>query len=272
MPIGHRRLGVSSNSGLLEKRREPDLDLNSLPSVIADQYYAEAVRRDVNVSKALLIAAEELENDESPAPEKAVDGDWIRRWRDIVGEVSSDELQSIWARLLAGEVKSPGAHSLHTLEVLRNISSDDAQMIAKLAGLSIDGFIWRHQGQNHFERLGLSFTDLLYLEEIGILSGASSALSNTWKNARNGIFHAVIAIGNDGLTVTKDDPNASLQIHGMMFTRAGSKLIELCEAVADSEYLEALGNHFKGEGFVVEICRVEHQGDGQVLIFPQRTL
>ena len=47
--------------------------------------------------------------------------------------MSSEELQTLWGRVLAGEIKSPGTFSLRTLEFLKNTSHEEALKIAKLA-------------------------------------------------------------------------------------------------------------------------------------------
>ena len=36
--------------------------------------------------------------------------------------MSSEELQTLWGRTLAGEIKSPGSYSLRTLDFLKNLS------------------------------------------------------------------------------------------------------------------------------------------------------
>ena len=44
------------------------------------------------------------------------------------GCISSEEMQRLWARILSGEVQSPGGTSLRTLDTLRNMSKIDAEM------------------------------------------------------------------------------------------------------------------------------------------------
>ena len=80
---------------------------------------AQEIRSEVNVSKALLGAEAELENDPQTPPDRTVDEDWLFRWRDAASVVSSEELQTLWGRVLAGEIKSPGSFSLRTLEFLK---------------------------------------------------------------------------------------------------------------------------------------------------------
>lgn len=249
----------------LEERTEPDFDLDALPSLIQDQHATELMRKEVNVAKALLRAEEELQQDTSPVPEKEVDGDWLRRWRDIVGDVSGEDLQSLWGRLLAGEVKSPGKHSLRTLDIIRNISSEDAQLISKLAPFSFDGFVWRDPSgiNQHFARAGLTFSDLLYFEEIGIVTGASSGLTNSWLKGDNvDEFVALIVKEKLCLRITHTDPQARFEIGGMALTRAGAQILDLCQVTSDEMYLREFGAHAVSKGFRAELCRIVDRGDG----------
>lgn len=104
---------------------------------------ADAVRKEVNVAKAVLRAEEELRDDQSiPADGKPAD-DWLYRWRDYAGSVSSDELQAIWGRILAGEIKSPGLYSYRLLDFVRNLTKDEAALIEKVVPFVLGDVICR---------------------------------------------------------------------------------------------------------------------------------
>lgn len=247
----------------LERREDPTLDLSALPAVIADHYIDETLRKEGNVAKTLLQAEEELQKDNSPAPEKPVDGDWLRRWRDNVGEVSSEDLQSIWARLLAGEVKSPGMYNLRTLDILRDLSSDDAGLIATLAQFSISGFIWRDPSNTHLPNAGIGYEELLYLDEMGILANTAGSIGMSWSNIDGvGTFRRMLNVGNVGLLIVGPNEGQACEASGYSLTRAGVQLLQLCKGSANRQYLADLGGHFKGQGFAVELCDLEMRGDG----------
>ena len=81
---------------------------------------ADSMRREINTSNALLHAEAALADDPGEPPPNKPEEDWLFRWRDHAGSVSSDQLQAIWRRVLAGEIKTPGSYSLRTLDFLRN--------------------------------------------------------------------------------------------------------------------------------------------------------
>ena len=70
--------------------------------------------------------------DESP------DDDWINRFFSSAQEVSSDDMQTLWGRILAGEVKQPGSYSLRTLDFLRNLTASEAKAFEELGRYALN--------------------------------------------------------------------------------------------------------------------------------------
>jgi hypothetical protein len=123
---------------------------------------ADAVRKEVNVAKAVLRAEEELRDDQSTPPGGKPDDDWLYRWRDYAGSVSSDELQAIWGRILAGEIKSPGLYSYRLLDFVRNLTKDEAALIEKVVPFVFGDAIFRGH-DDILEKAGVTFEVLLQL-------------------------------------------------------------------------------------------------------------
>ena len=65
------------------------------------------------------------------------DIDWFMRFYDGCGNISNEELQAIWAKILAGEVRKPGSYSYRTLETLKNISSIEAKLFASICNVCL---------------------------------------------------------------------------------------------------------------------------------------
>lgn len=82
---------------------------------------AELVRQEENIENILNIVAEILQDSKNVSNE-SVDEDWLTRFFEIAKNISAEDMQFIWGKILAGEIVNPGSFSLRTLEVLRNIS------------------------------------------------------------------------------------------------------------------------------------------------------
>ena len=85
--------------------------------------YQEA-KKQLNIENVTAFAAEELRN-EQPITDEPLDQDWTTRFFRIAEEVSNEEMQALWGKILAGEIKQPKTYSLRTLELLKNLSKEE---------------------------------------------------------------------------------------------------------------------------------------------------
>ena len=160
---------------------------------------------EVNVSKALLSAEADLADDPQAPPDRTVDDDWLFRWRDAASVVSSEELQTLWGRVLAGEIKSPGSFSLRTLEFLKHISHEEALQIAKLAPFVLSyGHIFNDRKLLDSE--GITFSFLLDLQNLGVTCGVdSNGLLLQAPSENPDKFKSVLVSHDRALVVTHED-------------------------------------------------------------------
>jgi len=90
------------------------------------------LKKQNNIDNVVGYAAQDLSN-EKVVSEQPVDIDWITRFFDSVSDISSEDMQRIWGKILAGEVKQPGSFSLRTLRVIKNINKEEALLFEKIA-------------------------------------------------------------------------------------------------------------------------------------------
>ena len=216
---------------------------------------AQEIRSEVNVRKALLMAETELEDDPQTPPDRTVDEDWLFRWRDAAGTVSSKELQTLWGRALAGEIKSPGSFSLRTLEFLKNISHEEALKIAKSAPFVINNsFILRNEKLLDSE--GIPFRFLLDLQNLGITCGVDAAgLSRETRSNSPDKFKQVLVSHDRVLVVTHEDASKkfTLAIYGL--TSLGRQIFKLGSFKSQEIYLRNVGQVICSQGFTVSLAR-----------------
>ena len=109
-------------------------------------------KRLANSSSVVESAADELSDKEVADHEP--DPDWTARFFDCVQDVSSEDMQKIWARILAGEVESPGRTSLRTLDTLRNMTKTDAAMFKGICDfVMLNDFVFRDDSVEHFSAI-----------------------------------------------------------------------------------------------------------------------
>jgi hypothetical protein len=129
------------------------------------------VHRQKNIESIISHAVKSLPETVSRDP---VEPDWVSRFFDECKDVSNEELQNLWGRLLAGEVSSPGSCSRKTLTILKDLSPLDAQLFIKVCGLIFSSyknyFIPFDFTENRFfEKYGINHDDLLHLATLDLL-------------------------------------------------------------------------------------------------------
>ena len=217
---------------------------------------SETVRREANVTKALLHAESSLEDDPQTPPDTSVDDDWLFRWRDSASQVSSEELQYLWGKLLAGEVKSPGTYSLRTLEFIRNLSQQEAEAISTLSPFVLgDNLIFR-EAKELLEEAGVDFGFLLNMQQLGILSGVEAVgVEITWKSLNTSRYERAVTSNSMVLVMTADDPNHTISLPIYQVSAIGRQVIGLGKFEPNIKYLRKVGEHLKSQGVKVELAQ-----------------
>lgn len=255
-------------------RIEPTISMDHAVNAVTSSVIREAMRREINISNAIIFAEESLSRDQGPAPEDKVDDDWLYRWSGCAGEVSSEELQKLWGRLLAGEVKCPGSYTLRCLDFLRNLSQSEAKLIEMASRLRISNYIWR-SGKNHE---GLGFSGLLQLQELGVLSGVDSqglTYTNKGLSPNTTEWVKVLVSHSRCMVIRCDDQNAELKFSVYSFTKLGVQIMTLGAFQSDEEYLVEFGRFLMSSGFKVSLADVvEYTSDSitwnnEVSILPE---
>ena len=95
------------------------------------EVYIQEMRKQQNIENVITKAYSKMEH-VSDVSDKPVDPDWVNSFFDSVANVSNEQMQTLWAKLLAGEVETPGAFSLRTLNTLKNMSQLDAELFSQI--------------------------------------------------------------------------------------------------------------------------------------------
>ena len=214
------------------------------------------IHRDVNVGQAVLQAEAELENDPQEPPEGRVEEDWLSRWRDSASQVSAEELQILWGRVLAGEIKSPGAFSLRTLEFLKNLSKAEAGRIERLAPFVVDDFVFSG-AKSLLDSEGITLGFLLNLQDLGIVEVSQHGVRKVLKSAVQDRFMLGLVAYKRVLIVTHEDPSKESHLNVYRLTSLGKEVLKLGVFMPHESYLREVGKTIRDLGFRVVVARYE---------------
>ncbi|MFQ1803898.1 DUF2806 domain-containing protein [Aeromonas veronii] len=243
-----------SNNTLIEYRDgkvEPHFSLPGIESIADARYNAQKLQEQVNVTKAVLFAEEELENSTTEASAENIDQDWFTRWRDCAEKVSNEDLQRLWAKALAGELVSPGSYSLRTLEFIKNISKNEAHDISKLAPYVIGASIYQVPC---LEEDGINFSFLLEMDDLGVISGVKGGgLQLTMNSQASDKYERALFHNNKIMLIKHEIATKPIVFNCYKVTRLGYEVLRLGVFPTRNQYLEQIGTQAKQQGFEVII-------------------
>ncbi|QIL91392.1 DUF2806 domain-containing protein [Microbulbifer sp. SH-1] len=266
-------LGNSTENARGIERIEPTLDLSVMAESIANRDLSDSIRKETNVARAIIKAEDILRNDKQDPPGDELDDDWLYSWRDYAGRVSVDELQDMWGRILAGEVKQPGSYSLRTLEFLKGLSRQEAVLISSAAKFVVGGRIYRKKDE-FLEREGIQFAHLMLLQDIGVLSGVEAiGLNTTYQSSREDRFFRPLVAANKALLVEHENASKVLKSEVYLLTQVGLEILKIASFHVDEGYLMSVAQDFVKQGYTVTVGDwVQETADRGSILNPQKVM
>lgn len=158
----------------------------------------------------------QLETDEPISPE------WMSRFINSAGEISTEELQKIWAKVLVGEVIQPNSYSMKTLECLRNLSIKDAKLFSKIANYAIsDSMIFADTEIN--QKYDILYRDILTLDDDGLINSSGMIVA---KHVLHEQEQLILDFGEYALVASSTE-RKTINIPQYPLTRAGIELLPI---------------------------------------------
>jgi hypothetical protein len=155
--------------------------------------------------------------------------------------VSDREMQSLWARLLAGHANKAGTFSKRTIDLVSNLEKKDAQLFTSLCT-----FVWRFRGKlvpliinfiddDLYEAQMITYETLRHLDDIGLISFnvVGSLTEDDLPKAQTLHYY--------GMPIRLDFPethNNQLEFGHVFLTQVGQELAPISGSVANTQFLE----------------------------------
>jgi uncharacterized repeat protein (TIGR03899 family) len=200
-------------------------------------------RKQLNIDNIIEISAGQL-NQESHVSEDKVNSDWSTRFFNIAQDISDHEMHELWGRILAGEIKQPKSFSLRTLELLKNLTKEEAEIFSKFAQLKVKSiqadFIPYHDKVLLETKFKIKYSEILLLTDLGLISSGSS-LGLIFKSTDKKV-EVLFENGETGIHVVTKPNNSNHNTLILAFTKSGSELSKLISHEKNSEYIDYVCN------------------------------
>ena len=157
------------------------------------------------------------------------------------GDASGEKLRSLWARILAGEIRRPGAYSRSALRFVSELDPILARECEVVARASLGTFIPTLGEWNEGDNLDT----MLQLQTYGIISGAGGTINRNVVLSDDGTG-AITGTGW-GLTL-KGTPGTRVTFDVVAVTRLGREVFSLLPPPDEVELLKALAGEIDKHG------------------------
>jgi len=200
------------------------------------------VRKQQNIEAIVDIAYSELEKEQSVTVEP-VDLDWTIRFFNSVEDVSNEDMQKLWGKVLAGEIKQPRSFSLRTLEKIKNLSQYEAELFQELSNYcfyGIGGGImlpYFRESNNKF-----NYSNIMRMQDCGLINDSLGIVYD--KNDND----SEIFIHNKSIVVCIQPTNIEIKPTVHPLTDAGVELFKIIDKTHDDGYFLNYIKNFRSKG------------------------
>ena len=178
------------------------------------------------------------------------------RWGEEASNVSDETLQNLWARLMKGELESPGSVSNDTMTVARDMTrtrAEEFQILCSAALYDPTGFPkvvvgCGSPGRDSLRPFGLSFDVLMRLVHHRLIVGTLDTRLNVGSGSKP--VSLVTHQGQMWFLQSKSETSTH-PINGILFTPAGEQLTRVVERVPVPEYTQAMFEDLVKQGWAV---------------------
>ncbi len=227
-----------------------------IDGLVASQMHLLVNKKSVAGRAVGYLAAPSSRPESEPDSDSAeIDPDWLNHFGGYAEKASSEKVQDLWARVLAGEVRHPGSFSLTTLRLLAELDQKMASWFQEETEFRIMGKYILHPHDYSGGRL----ERLVFLEEVGLLHhvAPSGGIAHTFKPGPDGI--AGVFEGNLCLRIHID---REVKLKVIPITRVGKEIAAILPPVDPRSVFRRLANALSGEVKSMDICQVlEEQQD-----------
>ena len=229
-------------------RTESELELSDLRLRAGHRFIAEQTRIQMNIEDITRKSVPNLNDDSSP---EELEDDWIVNFFDKSRNISDDDMQSLWSRILAGEANNPGLFSRKTVNLIADLERQDVEIFIELCR-----FVWTIEdrlcplvfdfGDEIYSLNSVSLDSSNHLQSLGLITISSSGYS---------LFGLpkVVTSSYCGRSVTLSVPNEAdnkIEAGMIVFTQSGQELARICEVTAVDGFFAYVYGIWEGESLV----------------------
>lgn len=230
-------------------RAVSEIEISDLHRRALHRFLEEEAKRQSNIEAITEKALPQLMNESKP---EGIEDDWITNFFDKSRIVSDDQMQKLWAQVLAGEANVPGTFARRTVNLMGDLDKADAMLFAQLCGFvwqvgNLVPLVFSPAPDDIYSEHGIHFNALSHLESLGLVQFNSVTSFRRLRLPKTLIVHYY---GHPvTLTLAKDTDN-ELRLGNVLLTRAGQELAPVCGSQPIAAFRDFVIRRWVSEGVV----------------------
>ncbi len=238
-PYQIRRVAKAEADAAIIKE-QAHIEINDIQRRAFNRLVSEEAKRQDNIESITEKAIPQLSSSATP---QDMDNDWIMNFFDKCRLISDEDMQLLWARILAGEANSPNTYSKRTINCLASLDKVDAELFIALCCFTwlfskeLIPFIYHEDlnlDQSIYKKNGINFETLLHLSSIGLISFESIGYIQREIEQQIEISYHEI---NLRLEFKKPKGNV-LSTGNVLLTTIGEELVQICSLKAIDGFVD----------------------------------
>ncbi|MBB2687599.1 UNVERIFIED_ORG: hypothetical protein GGD47_005241 [Rhizobium etli] len=233
-------------------RAEGRLKISEIEARGLQRMIYEEGRNQENIESITAKAIPHLSKDAKP---EDLEEDFVRYLFDKAKLVSNEDMQEIWAKILAGEASAAGSFSRRSIDLVSQLSKADAELFTKfvrsvwLIGKPVP-IITNVDEVDRNDETRFSFSELQHLESIGLITySGTGTYSRTGIGKTGRAFYYGCPVD---LEFSSDGPN-SILVGMALLTATGVEIASLSGAESSIPAFEKGLQHLLSQNIAVSI-------------------
>lgn len=274
------RVNIINTSG---EQISKKIDVSPEFSNIAIKKYGQKILREqVNLNNISEIAAIEIKKENTPLEDSIeatnqtpeISDDWLNSFEKEACLKSTEEMQQLFGRILAGEIRKPTSFSIKTVKLIGQLDSKVVNLFNTFCSLSVSLTFSDYQdirvvsiagnaSTNKLSQFGLNFDDLNILHEYGlIIPEYNSSMDYCHAFLKNGAVYAPFKYQNSYWVLKALDGNIlpeKLELSGVALSNVGRELFKIVTIESNDTYKVALIDFFKNKNLeMIQLNTIIH--------------
>jgi hypothetical protein len=223
------------------------LEVTEIHRRALQRFIAEEAKKQNNIESIILKALPQVTEDASP---ENVEDDWITHFFHKCRLTSDEQMQRLWAKVLADQANKPGTYSKRTVNIVAELEKDEADLFCKLCSFVVNmGFpapLVYSTSDKIYNDHGITFETLLHLQNFGLIRFDS----------RDGFFvrpkQSFIEYYQKRVWIGLPIENGAIDLGHVVFSQAGEELQAICDAQPVDGLIEYIRAQWRSLGYTTE--------------------